>query len=669
MPNKKPSIEVNWLETVRTILTSRYIDEIEENKFAPQGRLPYQFSAKGHELAQVLLAQQLTHQHDGACVYYRSRPFVLASGLSTHEALAAGFAKTGSPSEGRDGGVIYSMQARNGATILPASGSVGSQFSQAAGWAQAIHYRHKVLGEKDWGGAISVALGGEGAVAANGFWAALNIVTTRNLPYLFFIEDNGFAISVRSELQTPGGNIAANLASYSNLKIIEADGTDPVEAAEKIAKAVAHVRMGSPCLLRMDVVRIMGHTFLDDQSYKSAEERKLEAKRDPLKSLKKYLPDLDWKTLEREVKAEVHEAAEKALQNLDPEPATTTQHVFASEQVKANSSLPDPQTKGPRINLIEAVKRTLETEMRINSGLLIFGEDVGLKGGAHGATAHMQSKFGAERVFDTSLSEEGIIGSAVGLSLAGLRPVPEIQFRKYTDPATEQINDTGTIRWRTAGKFSAPMVVRIPVGFSKVTGDPFHSVTGEAIFAHTLGWRLAFPSNAVDAAGLLRTALRSEDPVLFFEHRALLDTPQARRPWPGDEYMLPFGEASLLSEGEAVTVVTWGFMVHPVQEAAEGLDGIEILDLRTISPWDKNRVLESVKKTGKCLIVHEDTITGGFAGEIMATISSEAFEWLDAPLQRIATPDSPIPFNVELMNAILPNVDSIHQKMKWLLAY
>jgi len=281
----------------------------------------------------------------------------------------------------------------------------------------------------------------------------------------------------------------------------------------------------------------------------------------------------------------------------------------------------------------------------------------------------MQEKFGEERVFDTSLSEEGIMGSAVGLSAAGLMPVPEIQFRKYADPATEQINDIGTLRWRTAGKFSAPMVLRIPVGYGRKTGDPWHSVTGEAIYAHTLGWQLAYPSNAADAAGLLRTALRGEDPVIFFEHRALLDTSQARRPWPGDAYTLPLGVAGKLSEGEALTVVTWGAMVYPVLEASKGLEGVEILDLRTISPWDKVSVLRSVKKTGRCLIVHEDTLTGGFAGEIMAVIASEAFEWLDAPLQRLTTPDIPIPYNLPMMNAVLPGMDKIRNKMNWLLAY
>ncbi|MBN1450281.1 MAG: hypothetical protein JW963_04625 [Anaerolineales bacterium] len=693
MSKKKLSPNIDWPHIARLILTSRLMDEIEEKEFVPQGKVAYQFSAKGHELAQVLLAQYLTHPHDGATVYYRSRPFMLASGLTVQEAFAAGFAKTGSPSEGRDVGVVFSMRpippappslagkggvGGLGLTVLPSSGDVGAQYTPAAGWAQAIRYYQQVMKEKDWEGAIAVAMGGEGSTAANGFWAALNIVTTRDLPYLFFIEDNSFAISVRSELQTPGANVAANLQCYENLQIIESDGTDPVDASGKIAEAVEYVRAGKPCLLRLKVVRIMGHTFIDDQSYKTDKEKSEEVKKDPLVHLRDFLPDLDWNALEKDVETEVRAAADSALQNPDPKPASATQHLFAPIPASTAPALVPSRVKdgaaplseeGPRINLIEAVKRTLEAEMQVNPRVLVFGEDVGVKGGVHGATAHMQEKFGAERVFDTSLSEEGILGSAVGLSLAGLMPVPEIQFRKYADPATEQINDAGTIRWRTAGKFAAPMVIRIPVGFGKKTGDPWHSVTGEAIYAHTLGWRLAFPSNAADAAGLLRTALRGEDPVIFFEHRALLDTSQARRPWPGDEYTLPFGVAGKLSEGAALTVITWGAMVYPVLDAANGLNGIEVLDLRTISPWDKESVLESVKKTGKCLVVHEDTITGGFAGEVMATIASEAFEWLDAPLQRLATPDVPIPYNIGLMNAVVPSVDIIRSKLEWLLAY
>jgi 2-oxoisovalerate dehydrogenase E1 component len=328
------------------------------------------------------------------------------------------------------------------------------------------------------------------------------------------------------------------------------------------------------------------------------------------------------------------------------------------------------QPEGPRINLLDAVKRTLEHEMQRNPLILVFGEDVGVKGGVHGATLGMQARFGHDRVFDTSLSEEGIMGRAQGMALAGLLPVPEIQFRKYADPATEQINDIGTVRWRTAGKFAVPVVVRIPVGHGKRTGDPWHSVSGEAILAHTLGWRIAFPSNAEDAVGLLRSALRGDDPTFFLEHRALLDTAPARRSYPGDDFCLPFGVAARLSEGDELTVVTWGEAVYRCLEAAEPYPGrVSILDLRTIVPWDKAAVLDDVARTGKVLVVHEDTRTGGFASEIIATIAAEAFTDLDAPIERLTTPDCPIPYNVSLMEAILPSVERIRAKIQELLEF
>jgi 2-oxoisovalerate dehydrogenase E1 component len=308
--------------------------------------------------------------------------------------------------------------------------------------------------------------------------------------------------------------------------------------------------------------------------------------------------------------------------------------------------------------------------MAINPRLLVFGEDVGVKGGVHGATLDMQARFGAARVFDTSLSEEGIIGRSVGMALAGLLPVPEIQFRKYADPAHEQISDLGTLRWRTGNKFAAPVVVRVPVGFGKKTGDPWHSVTGEAVYAHTLGWRIAFPSNAADAAGLLRTALRGDDPTFFFEHRALLDTGEGRRPYPGDEYCLPFGAAAALTQGNELTLVTWGAMTPRCLKAVKDYLGrVCVLDLRTIIPWDKETVLESVRTTGKVLIVHEDSLTNGFGAEIAATIAAEAFSDLDAPVERLTTPDIPIPFNIPLMEAVVPSVEKIRAKVSELLAY
>lgn len=679
---------MDWLEVARFMLLSREIDQLEEHHLTPQGKVKYQFSAMGHELAQVLLALSLDHPHDAAAVYYRSRPFLLACGLTAAEALAAGMARANSPSEGRDVGVVFNLPRRSGPTVLPASGDVGAQYSPAAGWAEAIGYRRRVLDEKDWEGAISVVTGGDGSVASNGFWSSLTMATTLRLPLLFFIEDNRYGISVPAYLQTPKGNIAANLASFGNLKVLEGDGTDPLEACELISAAVAHVRSGEgPCLLRLQVPRLKGHTFIDDQSYKSPEERAADAQRDPLNCLKDYLTDIgslslqDWKQLAEKAREEVAAALEEALANPEPDPSQATRYLFFEGEAPRQGGLrPEnahfaigsdkPQPSGPRLNLIDAVKRTVEIEMARNPRLLVFGEDVGVKGGVHGATQDLQTQFGCERVFDTSLSEEGIIGRAVGMALAGLLPVPEIQFRKYADPAHEQINDLGTLRWRTANKFAAPVVVRIPVGFGKKTGDPWHSVTGEAIYAHTLGWRIAFPSNAADAAGLLRTALRGDDPTFFFEHRALLDTSEGRRPYPGDDYCLPFGEAATLAEGDELTVVSWGAMVHRCMEAARDFPGrVHIIDLRTVIPWDKQAVLASVRRTGKVLIVQEDTFTGSFAGEIAATIAAEAFTDLDAPVERMTTPDVPIPYNFNLMEVVLPGVERIREKMDALLGY
>jgi len=324
----------------------------------------------------------------------------------------------------------------------------------------------------------------------------------------------------------------------------------------------------------------------------------------------------------------------------------------------------EAHSEGPRINMLTAIRRTLEHELAVNPRVVLFGEDVGRKGGVHAATLGLQQKFGIERVFDTSLSEEGIIGRAVGMALAGLVPVPEIQFRKYADPATEQLNDCGTLRWRTANRFAAPMVVRMPGGFFKC-GDPWHSQCNEAQFAHAVGWRLAMPSNAEDAVGLLRSALRGNDPTIFFEHRAMLDAACSRRPYPGDDFVVPFGQAKLIRAGAELTIVTWGAMVERCELAAEesAVDA-EVLDLRTLIPWDRAAVLASVAKTRRCLIVHEDTLTAGFGAEVAATLAQEAFFSLDAPIQRLAMPDVPSPHAPVLLEAVLPSVSRIVQAIR-----
>lgn len=672
----------DWSAIARNVLVSRAIDEIEETRLYKEGKVLYQFSARGHDVAQSILGSLLTHPHDCASAYYRSRPLVLSLGLDPEDAFAAPMGKSGGFSDGRDIGVVCNWPGRGGPTVLPMGGDVGSQYTPAAGWAQAITYRRDVLGEKEWAGALAVVLGGEGSVATNGFWSALTIATTLELPMLFYIEDNGYALSVPGDKQTPGRNIAANLSSFQNLEVIDTDGTDPELSSASLLRAVRHVRDGQgACLIRLTVPRLSGHSGQDTQAYKGARVIAEERARDPLMKLRahlvpKMISEAEWEMLENDVAAEVGVALENALAREEPDAKHVTRHVVAEEAehggvdvqeqggllpgghvFPATSETPEPEPT--RVNMLTAIRRTLEAELESNDKLLVFGEDVGPKGGVHAATMGLQERFGEARVFDTSLSEEGIIGRAVGLAAAGLLPAPEIQFRKYADPATEQLNNCGTMRWRTANRFAAPIVVRLPGGFFKC-GDPWHSMSSEVTWAHAVGWQVVMPSNAEDAAGLLRAALRSPNPTIFFEHRHLLDGASARRPYPGDRFVVPIGKAKRVREGDELTLVTWGAMVDRCERAADAARAsCDVLDLRTIMPWDRDAVLASVRRTRRCLVVHEDTGTAGLGAEIVAVVGREAFFDLDAPLERITTPDVPIPYNVNLMKAVVPSLERI----------
>ncbi len=690
-PRPSPVTPVDWERVVAAVLRSRALDALEESRLLPARKVLYQFTARGHDVTQVLLAQHLSGVRDAVGAYYRSRPLVLSLGLSLDDALASTMMRTGSMSEGRDIGVVFNLPRRDGPCVLPACGGVGAQYTPAVGWAQALEYRARVLGDRDAATSIAVAHGGEASTATNGFWAALNIATTRRLPMLFFIEDNGYGISVRSDLQTPGGNIAANLASFQGLTVLDGDGADPARAACLIAEAVARVRtLRQPVFLRLTVPRLSGHSGQDTQTYKTAEEIAHERARDPLKALHEYLvpsvlAEEQWQRLETDASAEVEAALARVERRAEPDAAAALRFALSETDadgkallqlqggVRADGVQPPVGTatsrpEGARINMLTAIRRTIEHELATNPRVVVFGEDVGRKGGVHAATLGLQDKFGVERVFDTSLSEEGIIGRAVGMALAGLVPVPEIQFRKYADPAAEQLNDCGTMRWRTANRFAAPMVVRMPGGFFKC-GDPWHSQSNEVQFAHAIGWRVAMPSNAEDAVGLLRSALRGNDPTIFFEHRAMLDGAWARRPYPGDDYVIPFGQARLLRAGTALTVVSWGAMVERCEQAidAAGVDA-ELLDLRTLSPWDRDAVLASVRKTRRCLIVHEDTATAGFGAEIAAVLAKEAFFDLDAPIERVTMPDVPSPHSPRLLDAVLPSVTRIAAALRALAA-
>ncbi len=674
----------DWSRAAYLLHLSRALDLIEEQTLAPARKIFYQFSARGHDMAQIFLGLQLTNRNDAICGYYRSRPVLLALGVSPTDALGSSMARAGGYSDGRDIGAVFNYPNAHGASALPMCGGVGAQYTPMAGWAQALDYRARVLKERDCGDAIAVALGGDASVATNGFWSALTMATTLELPMLFYIEDNGYGISVPSTLQTPGGDIAANLSSFRGLKVVSGDGAEPNEAASLIEDVVAYVReRRAPALLRLTVPRLEGHSLQDTQAYKTEALVKSEWARDPLPKLRDYLvpAKLEQAAWDR-LAAEATRAAEQARAEAEARPvadlARATRNVFfegemqiAGGQANAGYTAPiaseSAKPEGQRINMVTAIRRTLERELAINPRVLVFGEDVGPKGGVHAVTLGLQEKFGPDRVFDTSLSEEGIIGRAVGMAIAGLMPVPEIQFRKYADPAMEQLNDCGTMRWRTNNRFAAPMVVRMPIGFFKC-GDPWHSQTNEVQFVHSPGWKVAAPSNAEDAVGLLRAGLRGADPVIFFEHRAMLDAASARRPYPGDDFVLPFGKARTVRDGDDLTIVTWGAMVERCEQAAANAS-VEILDLRTLMPWDREGVLASVKRTRRCLIVHEDLMSAGFGAEIAAVVAQECFLDLDAPVSRLAMPDIPSPHNPAMMEWALPSVEGIRARIAELVGF
>lgn len=693
--SETPLAGFDWRRIAYHVLASRALDDAEEATNRNRATVPkdhvvlYQFSSRGHDVAQCILGALITGRHDAAGAYYRNRPLLLSLGLTLEDALGSPLGRAGGFSDGRDIGVVCNLPNTKGPIVLPMSGDVGSQYTPTAGWAQAITYHRDTLKDAAWKGSLGVALGGDASVATNGFWSALTMATTLKLPMLFYIEDNDLGISVKGEMQTPGGNIARNLASFTNLLVKDGDGTDPHQSASFLSEAVQHVRGGAgPALVRLTLPRLSSHSGPDNQKgYRTDAEIAADAARDPLPRLRKYLvakllSAAAWSALEAEVARDVERALASARKRGVPDPSRIAEHVFATDTAGAPEAFGGLSREerttlggtaaaaegGELLRFAEAVRRTLRHELAVNPKVVVFGEDVGKKGGVHLVTEGLQKQFGAERVFDTSLSEEGIIGRASGLAISGLMPVAEIQFRKYADPATEQLNNTGTLRWRTANRFAAPMVVRMPGGFGKDVGDPWHSLSDEVRFAHAYGWQVAMPSNAADAVGLLRAAMRSPNPTIFFEHRSLLMTGDGSSRYPGDDYVLPFGIAHILRAGDALTLVTWGAMVHRCAEAVETFgEQVELIDLRTIAPWDRAAVLASVEKTGRCLIVHEDNLTAGFGAEIASVVADEVFWHLDAPVKRLAPRDIPMPYHPVLLDAVLPDVDAIRTEIEEIL--
>lgn len=675
-----------WLSILERALISRAMDDLEVSKeYRPnpdkplEGRLKFQFGAKGHEVPQLIVAALLNHPHDGATVYYRSRPLMLGVGLSPFEAFASNMHKVEGVSGGRDIGVVFNHKQPGGVTVLPASGDVGAQFTPAVGWAQAVQYRATEMGQEEYAGACALAHAGDGATATNGFWSALNIAAPRKLPYIMLIEDNRYALSVPWRYQTAAPSIAENLANFYGLNIRSVEGGDIEKLYRAILGAIVDARAaGGAQMLHVHVPRLTGHNWQDPAAYKTAEEKQEDARRDPLAHLIALLqeqhgvPQARIEEMRQEAELFAREQAETAwTHGTEPQVGDALKHLFAPAKVAGNTVA---ITEGPRLTMQQAIKLTLDDEMSRDPTILVFGEDVGAFGGVHRVTEGLQAKFGEARCFDTSLNEEGIVGRSVGMTLNGLRPVPEIQFRKYADPAHEQITDAGSMRWRTNGRFGGPIVLRIPVGYQLMGGDPWHAVTGEAIFAHLPGWQIAYPSTTADAVGLLRTALRGDNPVVFMEHRLLYRLREANNPYPGPDYQVPFGKARTVREGGDALIVTWGDTVYRSLEAANAVaasTGAEtrILDLRTVVPWDREAVIEAVKEIGRVLIVHEDTMTCGFGGEIAAQIAEDAFMYLDAPVRRVAAADVPVPTHHNLFEEVMPTTKKIQQTLEELVRF
>ncbi len=688
-------LEYDWEQVARLLLTSRALDIKAETEWLPNGEINYHYSASGHELAQLILALTLDHAHDAVAISHRSHPFMLGMGIKPERLLAASFGRVTRSSEEDETDMTFykpSESSHGGVTVLPVTSHAGTQFTPAVGWAQSIRYRTEVLGDSTWQGAISVALGGDGTVATNGFWAGLTIATTEKLPMLFLIEDNGYASAVTSDHQTPGGNIAHNLASFQNLTILEADGSDAAEVAASVGLAVTLLRDGDdPVLLQVKVPRLSGHSNRDNQAYRSVKERINVRKRDPLHHLRDWLvservTEKTWQQWVTDADTVVTQAYQTVHLLPHPMPRRVTSKLFftssseAKHPTRSAKKTATPRGSSP-VTMTQAIRQTIQQEMKRNPNLLLFGQDVGVKGGHYGISLGLQTQFGAQRVFDTALNSDGIVGRALGMALAGLFPLPEIQSPLYLDSALEQIRQIGTIRSHTANNMTAPMVLRLPIGFSEESNHPWYAQSSyaqssyapsnnETSLAHLPGWRLAIPSNAQDAAGLLRTALQGQDPTFFLEHRHLLTHAQASRAYPTNDYTLPFGQAAYVSQGRDLTVVAWGAMVHRCTEAAQAFpNAIELLDLRTLIPWDKEKVLESVKKTGRCLVIHEDNSLASFGAEVISTIAQECFMYLDAPIKRLTEANSVVAYDKNSLNEVVSSVKRIRVAMQDVLSF
>jgi 2-oxoisovalerate dehydrogenase E1 component len=671
----------------RLMHTARRLDD-REVTLKRQNKIFFQISGAGHEAVEVAAGMVLRSGQDWVYPYYRDRALCLTLGVTPYEMLLAAVGAEADPASG--GRQMPSHWGHKRYNIVSSSSPTGTQFVQAVGCAQASRYQRR---ESE----ITLVCGGEGSTSEGEFWEALNVACLDSLPLLFLIEDNGYAISVPIESQTAGANISSLVAGFPGLFREEVDGTDFLASYRTMKTAAAYCRQGQgPALVHAHVIRPYSHSLSDDERlYKTPAERQAEAERDPVVLFPKFLIDqgiIDRHRLQlivHEIDEEVHQATQQALQQSPPRSSSALAHLY-SEKVDPTSHQfeAEPHFRGDPMTMVDLVNSTLREEMRRNSGILVFGEDVADcsrekslaevkgKGGVFKATAGLQIEFGPERSFNTPLAEAAIVGRAIGMATRGLKPVAEIQFFDYIWPAMMQIRDElATMRWRSNGNFSCPAVIRVPIGGYLNGGAIYHSQCGEVTFTHIPGLRVVMPSNALDACGLLRTALRSDDPVLFLEHKRLYREPYNRSQHPGEDFTIPFGRARIIKPGQSLSVITYGALVQKALLAATQIErrnprvSVEIIDLRSLAPYDWEAVRVSVEKTSRVLVVHEDTVSWGYGAEIAARIGDELFGKLDAPVRRVGALDTWVGYHPQLEAAILPQTEKLADEMERLLGY